>query len=210
MNYSVNTTQAIVDPLKKHEVIPDVVPDFEPQGFLTIEYPHSNSVTLGNDISVPMAGSLPEITYTSTSGVSDPDNDRFIVVLTDPDAPSRTDHKWSEYCHYVRTDIQLVPNNKLASAAGAAGGVSREFVCADLNANGNTLVEYMGPAPPKGTGKHRYVFLLYRQNAPSSQLTKIKDRANWGYGEPAVGADKWAKENKLELLAANFFFAENA
>jgi len=31
-------------------------------------------------------------------------------------------------------------------------------------AKGEVLAEYVGPAPPKNTGKHRYVFLLYKQN----------------------------------------------
>lgn len=29
---------------------------------------------------------------------------------------------------------------------------------------GDTLVEYLQPFPPKGTGFHRYVFVLYQQN----------------------------------------------
>lgn len=31
-------------------------------------------------------------------------------------------------------------------------------------AKGEILAEYVGPAPPKDTGKHRYVFLIYKQN----------------------------------------------
>ena len=30
--------------------------------------------------------------------------------------------------------------------------------------NGNTLLSYKGPAPPKNTGKHKYIFELYEQN----------------------------------------------
>lgn len=29
---------------------------------------------------------------------------------------------------------------------------------------GETIVEYMPPFPPKGTGYHRHIFLLYKQN----------------------------------------------
>jgi phosphatidylethanolamine-binding protein (PEBP) family uncharacterized protein len=29
--------------------------------------------------------------------------------------------------------------------------------------HGNTLLEYMGPAPPKGSGTHKYIFLLLEQ-----------------------------------------------
>lgn len=40
--------------------------------------------------------------------------------------------------------------------------------------NGNALFEYKGPAPPKGSGKHRYIFLLYEQ--PERINTHFSDR----------------------------------
>jgi len=51
------------------------------------------------------------------------------------------------------------------------GGYNREFrhwlvgnIPEDNVAKGEILAEYVGPAPPKNTGKHRYVFLVYKQN----------------------------------------------
>jgi hypothetical protein len=32
---------------------------------------------------------------------------------------------------------------------------------------GNILIPYKGPAPPPKTGKHRYIFELYKQNLPN-------------------------------------------
>ncbi len=32
--------------------------------------------------------------------------------------------------------------------------------------SGETVVDYLQPFPPYGTGFHRYVFLLYKQSAP--------------------------------------------
>lgn len=37
---------------------------------------------------------------------------------------------------------------------------------------GDTIVEYMQPFPLKGTGYHRYVFVLYKQNGPVSYDVK--------------------------------------
>ena len=125
--------------------------------------------------------------------------DLFTFVITDPDAPSRHDHKWSEYCHYVETDIKL-------------DGFTRDadFLASEVD-QGKQLMSYVGPAPPKGTGLHRYCLLFFKQpnGVASDKFTKIKDRPNWGFGTPATGVHKWATENKLELIAANFFFAEN-
>ena len=41
--------------------------------------------------------------------------------------------------------------------------------------NGDTLFEYKGPAPPKGSGTHRYIFLLYEQ--PERIDPHFSDRA---------------------------------
>lgn len=38
---------------------------------------------------------------------------------------------------------------------------------------GDALTPYMGPAPPAGTGHHRYVFVLYKQSG-----TLNKERLN--------------------------------
>jgi phosphatidylethanolamine-binding protein (PEBP) family uncharacterized protein len=75
---------------------------------------------------------------------------------------------------------------------------------------GKEILPYMGPAPPEGTGKHRYVFLLYKQD-PAALLTAPKDRPNWGTGVPSSGVRDWIKKNggKLQLLGVNFFYAQN-
>ena len=40
--------------------------------------------------------------------------------------------------------------------------------------NGDELFEYTGPAPPKGSGKHRYIFLLFEQ--PERINTQFSER----------------------------------
>ena len=49
----------------------------------------------------------------------------------------------------------------------AVGGNHLHWVIVNINGNnlhtGEQLLEYKGPAPPKGTGKHRYIFLLFEQ-----------------------------------------------
>jgi phosphatidylethanolamine-binding protein (PEBP) family uncharacterized protein len=74
----------------------------------------------------------------------------------------------------------------------------------------NVLMSYYPPAPPKGTGFHRYVFVLLEGDAEeSSKLKAPEERKHWGYGKKRHGVRDWAKENGLRVVGANFFYAEH-
>lgn len=60
--------------------------------------------------------------------------------FADPDAPSREDPKHREWAHWTVTNIPGAQVEK-----------------------GDTIAEYVGSGPPKDTGLHRYVFLVYKQ-----------------------------------------------
>jgi phosphatidylethanolamine-binding protein (PEBP) family uncharacterized protein len=190
-------SNSIQDALSKSEVFPDVLEPFEPKGLLTISYGKSNEVALGNTLSVAETQTKPLFQFTPTETGLLKDGDLFTLVLTDPDAPSRTDKKWSEYAHYVAANIPL------STTAGDA-----DFHSAEIGDKGDVLLKYEGPGPPKGTGKHRYVFLLYKQEQGKVEA-QIESRPNWGYGTPATGVAKFAAEHGLLPWAVNFFYAEN-
>ncbi|XP_068937588.1 phosphatidylethanolamine-binding protein 1 [Petaurus breviceps papuanus] len=67
----------------------------------------------------------------------------YTLVLTDPDAPSRKDPKFREWHHFLVVNMK---GNDISS--------------------GSVLSDYVGSGPPKGTGLHRYVWLVYEQNGP--------------------------------------------
>lgn len=204
-------TQATSEALSQHDILKDVLhdPQFKAWGVLAAEYSKDAPVAMGNTLPVEKTQLKPVIQFTLNPEEKSPkvhDKDLFTLVVTDPDAPSRTDKKWSEYCHYVEADLKVLDH----SATSSASHVSEpQFVSAELK-NGTVLQQYQGPAPPKGTGKHRYVFVLYKQpdGVTGKQFTTIKDRPNWGFGEPATGVHRWATENKLEPVSVNFFYAE--
>jgi phosphatidylethanolamine-binding protein (PEBP) family uncharacterized protein len=39
---------------------------------------------------------------------------------------------------------------------------------------GETVYEYIGEGPPKGSGKHRYVYLLYQQRTGKVDVNEMK------------------------------------
>ncbi|QLQ78726.1 hypothetical protein HG537_0B00750 [Torulaspora globosa] len=203
-------TGATCEALAKHEILKDVLKDekFEPWGVLNVQFSSDAPVAMGNTLTVAKTQSKPSVQFNLNPERDAPritDNDLFTLVMTDPDAPSRGDKKWSEYCHYVESDIRILERSQTTT-----GKVEPQFVCAEVQ-GGKVLQPYAPPGPPKGTGKHRYVFLLLKQpqGVTSSRFTRIADRPNWGYGTPATGVSRWATENGLEPIAANFFYAEH-
>lgn len=156
---------SIRDALKSSSVIPDVLDDFRPTYSLSVTYPKSHeSVNLGNDIPVAAVSSRPAFELHSismqdvTSGSS---NKTFTLILTDPDAKSRDNPKWSEMCHWILTN--------LTAPVTSDYGVSKM----------GELVEYLPPTPPPKTGKHRYVFVLL-EGQEGQALSPPKDRKHWG------------------------------
>lgn len=217
----VTISDSIKDALFKSEVIPNVIHQekFTPKGFLMIQYKDSDKeVTMGNTLKPEDTQERPEIHFTLnlseeelTKDIKIGKEDRFTLVVTDPDAPTRGDEKWSEYCHYLVKDIKL---NEFGVEGNGQEGVEN-LTTVDLK--GQELVPYMGPGPPPKTGLHRYVFLLYKQlggDCPGAKgyakLVESHERACWGTGVPSSGADEYAKANNLELYAVNFFYAKNA
>ncbi|CCH58890.1 hypothetical protein TBLA_0B00460 [Henningerozyma blattae CBS 6284] len=184
----------ILPALEESEIIPDVLPvEFKTtqfKGTLDITYPNGDKVLLGNDITPENSSARPTIVFNPNANSSFTyENKKFILIMTDPDAPSRTDKKYSEVCHMIECDVELIPGKPI---------------------NGTVMNSYIGPGPPKGAGKHRYIFLLFDQNVKGETLKKVENYICWGYNEQGVGVDKWIKENGInDLLAVNFFYAEN-
>lgn len=191
--------------LRKAEIIPTVVDDFVPSMELTIAWAwedtskYNLTSKLGNTLDPEKLQHPPNAYINGSSGstISLLDGGKkkkqptFVLTMTDPDAPSRDDPKWSEMCHCI------------------------------IAAHGKTVtqvVEYKPPGPPPKTGKHRYVFLAWiaaNRTTNELDLQKPKDRKYWGYDPDVdgdagrVGVRKWAKDNGLMPVAANFIYAQN-
>merc|ERR1712098_65068 len=68
--------------------------------------------------------------------------------------------------------------------------------------SGKVVTSYNPPSPPKGSGPHRYIILLYKQHGGVDGKVS-HNRANFN-------VTRFAEENKLEgPIAGNFFSAEN-
>jgi phosphatidylethanolamine-binding protein (PEBP) family uncharacterized protein len=148
---------------------------------------------------------------------------QYIITLTDPDAPSRDDPKWSEMCHWIAAGISA--SAELDLNTGKCSSVTLTKL--------HEIMPYKPPGPPEKTGKHRYVFLVF---APANgttdelHLSKPSDRKHWGGDKEGHGVRNWAQDNGLVPVgeytssvgrvpktglaltrpaAANFIYAQN-
>lgn len=64
----------------------------------------------------------------------------YTLMMVDPDAPTRTNPTLREVRHWLVVNI---PESTVDS--------------------GDEVTAYRGSGPPKGTGLHRYIFLVYKQ-----------------------------------------------
>lgn len=162
-----------------NEIVPDVV-DEAPDCWLRIAFKSGSEVEGGNRLTPTQTRSIPSLTFNA--------NDRsfYTLIMSDPDAPSRDDPRDKEFLHWVVGNIQ---GNDLDRA--------------------ETLVEYVGAVPPKGSGLHRFVFLLYehesRLNFTSESRLSNRCRNPRRYFSSRNFAQKYGLTN---LWAGNFFQAQ--
>ncbi|KAK8909771.1 hypothetical protein QC760_002460 [Botrytis cinerea] len=183
--------------LKKSSIIPDVLDPFIPTCYILPSYPPSPSssslkkVKLGNKLLPSQTQSAPSIQvfcpgkYHVQGGLT--------IILTDPDAPSRDDDSMSEMCHWIA---------RIPEAVIGKEGVSGEWSGSELEKVG--VVDYKAPAPPKGTGKHRYVFVLLEGD--NVDMEGPEERKHWGFEKPGSGIREWAGRENLTIIGANFFY----
>lgn len=126
---------------------------------------------------------------------------QLTIALTDPDAPSRDNPKWSQICHWIATDVRLTPSS--SSSSGNNGGDEFHILGGKEHQALTDIVPYKAPGPPPKTGKHRYVFVaLAPINGTTERLnlSTPKDRQRWGFEGERAGLREWAGENGLGVV----------
>ncbi|KAL5285482.1 PEBP1.2 family protein [Megaselia abdita] len=165
--------------MKHLEVIPDVI-DEGPKDFLTVTYDKIFKADKGVELSPTQVKNQPVVEWEE----ADP-SEYYTLLMTDPDAPSRAEPKFREWHHWL---VGNIPGNNVSK--------------------GDVLSAYVGAGPPKGTGLHRYVLLVFRQ---SKKLDFDEPRLTNTSGE---GREKFNTRKFIEKyglgapIAGNFFQAQ--
>ncbi|KAM6341406.1 phosphatidylethanolamine-binding protein 4 [Podargus strigoides] len=97
---------------------------------------------------------------------------KYVLVLVDPDAPSRANPRKRFWRHWLVTDV-----------TGA------DLKTGDIK--GHVLTDYVRPTPPPRSGYHRYQLRLYEQPAHEAIALSPEERVSLG---------AWAMESFVELF----------
>ena len=135
----------------------------------------------GTRIPYSIAHTIPNITVSFAD--ADPAT-YYSLAMIDPDAPSPTKPTYREIRHWLVGNI-----------------IGQDFANGDTT-KGKTLSAFRNPSPPKGSGFHRYVQLVFKQQALIPTFAPIAPSiAKWN-------VTAWAASESLELLGCNFFETE--
>ncbi|KAK8775578.1 hypothetical protein V5799_031084 [Amblyomma americanum] len=163
----------------KEELVADLSLPGAPNATLEVTYAGDLKVTLGNTLTPQQASTAPTVSLNVPVDCEGP----YALLMVDPDATSRKNPVFRSWMHWMVLNINST--EKLQE--------------------GDAALPYNGPAPPKGSGLHRYVFLVYCQRGMRLQAKDLapKERKNFNLAEFV---------NRTSLgtpLAGNFFVAEN-
>ncbi|XP_072410010.1 phosphatidylethanolamine-binding protein 4 [Chiloscyllium punctatum] len=86
---------------------------------------------------------------------------KYILIMADPDAPSKENPKYRFWRHWLVTNI-------------LGKDLQTGFI------QGTVLSEYRPPTPPSGTGYHRYQFFLYEQ--PDDRIISLNKQETKSFG----------------------------
>lgn len=165
--------------MEENQVVKDVI-DSVPLNVCEVKYSSGVEMKMGNELTPTQVKDVP----LSVTWPAEPEA-LYTLCMTDPDAPSRQQPKYREWHHWLVVNI---PGNEIGK--------------------GETLSEYVGSGPPKGTGLHRYILLIYKQPGKITPDEKrLTNRS--GDGRANFKIRDFAKKYNLgEPVAGNFYQAE--
>ncbi|CEF63954.1 Phosphatidylethanolamine-binding protein 1 [Strongyloides ratti] len=168
-----------LEAFKTNEIVPDVISN-APKKIINVSFNSGVSVNMGNKLKPRQVKDQPTIDYEAESGAL------YTLAMTDPDAPSRQNPTFREWEHWLVVNI---PGKDISK--------------------GDVLAEYIGSGPPSGTGFHRYVYLLYKQQGKITDSEHGHLPNNSGDKRGGFKIEKFARKHNLEgPIAGNFYEAE--
>ncbi|KAH8827469.1 phosphatidylethanolamine-binding protein [Flagelloscypha sp. PMI_526] len=142
--------------LKTANVIPGILPEFEPKFSLKVTFSDGTTLDTGATIKKSNTASEPKWSISGATA-EELKGKAFTIFLVDPDAPKPEEPTVSQVIHFAQTDFVVQEDLTLISTAGP-------------------LTPYHGPNPPAISSAHRYIPVIYEQ---TSGIGSIKAPADF-------------------------------
>jgi phosphatidylethanolamine-binding protein (PEBP) family uncharacterized protein len=137
---------------KTFDLVPDLIPSFKPSALMTVTFPGVGPISPGQNLSMQQVASAPDVTITPANSRF-PTKGNFTLMMVDARAVG-TNESNGQILHWLANFATLKT-------------VSKRTPSLNVSTDGGLVVtNYVSPAPPVGTGIHRYVIMLFSQ-APS-------------------------------------------
>jgi len=164
--------------MEAEAVVPDVIDSVPPKS-IQVTYENGKEVNQGNELTPTQVQNQPQVKFDTDPG------SLYTLTMIDPDAPSRANPEFREILHWMVVNI--------------SGN--------DLN-SGTTISGYIGSGPPKDSGLHRYIFLVYKQPGPVT-CDEPRDTSNTAIHRRKFNMRNFAKKYNLgNPIAGNFYQAQ--
>ena len=102
---------AVTIAIQQAGIIPDVIPDrtsFTPEALLVMKWPTGKEAMLGNMLTKIDTADEPSVLFTPMQSFAAATDVGYTLVMTDPDAPSRSDPKMGQWRHWVVSQTMRV------------------------------------------------------------------------------------------------------
>jgi len=134
---------------KISDLVPDLLPSFNPSALMTVTFPGVGPISPGQNLSMQQVAAAPDVTITPANS-SVPITGNFTLMMVDAFAVG-TNESNGQILHWL-ANFATLQND------------SSPYPSLNVSTNGGLVVtNYVSPQPPVGTGLHRYVILLFPQ-----------------------------------------------
>ncbi|KAG0705225.1 phosphatidylethanolamine-binding protein [Suillus ampliporus] len=181
-----NNTALEIEAIRAHfqgaGLVPSLLANFIPTALLTAGYAGVGTVTPGQLLLKSQTQTAPQLTITPAN-ITTLLNEKYTAVMVDAWAPGNNETR-GQICHWLVNGVTIQDHS--VSTRGSL-----------------EVVRYRGPAPPSGSGPHRYVILLYAQQLSTVPLPVFPIQSN----HPGLFhlAD-YVKTSKIGPLIAGTYF----
>jgi hypothetical protein len=174
--------EAIEAHFKNAQLVPVPIPVFEPTAILAANFQGLGSITPGQLIPEDQVAAAPNLTITPANSTIT-FNGNYTVAMIDPGAVG-SDQSSGQNRHW------LVNGAKIADGKVTFEGAT-------------TITEYAGPAPPAGSGPHRYTIVVYTQG---ESFTPPQNLSGPVQGVQEFSFPDYVKTTNLGPLVAGIYY----